>query len=112
MPGFVHAFEGGAFAFLNACEAGAQIISLDGIGGFSHSFLEMGASAVVAPLWAVQDGHALNVSVEFYTRALSKIPLAEIMKVIRRKAYDEAVDSYAAYCFYGDPNAHAVMGAT
>ena len=33
---------------------------------------------------------------------------AELMKQIRAKAYAQAVDSYAAYCFYGDPMASAI----
>jgi hypothetical protein len=107
MPGFQHAFEHGTFAFLNACEVGGQVLALDGVGGFANSFIELGASAVVAPLWPVQDAAALQVSQLFYNQVLAGSPLAEALKFIRAKAYDEAIDSYAAYCFYGDPAARA-----
>ena len=109
MPGFQHAFEHGTFAFLNACEVGGQVLALDGVGGFANSFIELGASAVVAPLWPVQDAAALQVSQLFYNQVLGGSPLSEALKSIRAKAYDEAIDSYAAYCFYGDPEARASL---
>lgn len=107
LKGFLSAFEGGPLAFLNACEVGGQVPALDGVGGFANSFIQLGASAVVAPLWAVQDKAAFGVTQTFYPLALKGIPFAQIMQQIRAKAYDEAVDSYAAYCFYGDPMASA-----
>jgi hypothetical protein len=103
LDGFLAAFEGGPLAFLNACEVGGLVLELDGVGGFANSFIEMGASAVIAPLWAVQDAIALDVTQTFYPQALQGVPFAQIMKQIRTKAYTQAIDSYAAYCFYGDP---------
>jgi CHAT domain len=103
MKGFLTAFAAGPLVFLNACEVGGQVLALDGVGGFANSFIELGAAAVVAPLWPVQDKIALEVTRTFYTQALKGVPFAEVMQTIRRKAYDEAIDSYAAYCFYGDP---------
>jgi hypothetical protein len=105
MDGFRKAFENGGFAFLNACEVGGSVLSLAGVGGFANSFIQLGASGVIAPLWSVQDSAALTVSQLFYGDALQGIAFSDIMKRIRAKAYDEAIDSYAAYCFYGDPNA-------
>src|SRR6266436_9584178 len=55
LQGFMAAFKDGPLAFLNACEVGGQVLTLDGVGGFANSFIQMGASAVVAPLWAGQD---------------------------------------------------------
>jgi CHAT domain-containing protein len=101
------AFKGGPLAFLNACEVGGQVSALDGVGGFANSFIQLGASAVVAPLWAVQDKAAFCVTQTFYPQALKGVPFAKIMQQIRTKAYDEVIDSYAAYCFYGDPMASA-----
>lgn len=107
VKGFLVAFKGGPLAFLNACEVGGQVPALDGVGGFANSFIQLGASAVVAPLWAVQDKAAFCVTQTFYPQALKGVPFAKIMQQIRTKAYDEAIDSYAAYCFYGDPMASA-----
>jgi len=105
LKGFQAAFKDGPLAFLNACEVGGQVLALDGVGGFANSFIELGASAVVAPLWPVQDKVALDVTRTFYSQALKGVAFAEIMQEIRAKAYDEGIDSYAAYCFYGDPMA-------
>jgi hypothetical protein len=107
MVGFQAAFKDGPLAFLNACEVGGQVLALDGVGGFANSFIELGAGAVVAPLWPVQDAVALEVTQTFYPLAIKGVPFGEIMKQIRASAYSQGIDSYAAYCFYGDPIATA-----
>jgi hypothetical protein len=107
LKGFQAAFKDGPLAFLNACEVGGQVPILDGVGGFASSFIDLGASAVVAPLWSVQDTVALDVTQTFYPQALKGVPFARVLKEIRAKAYDQAIDSYAAYCFFGDPMARA-----
>jgi len=50
------------------------------------------------------------VAVTFYDTVKKKpeTPFAEILRELRAKAYAaEGEDSYAAYCFYGDPHASA-----
>jgi hypothetical protein len=94
--------------FMNACEVGRQVPALVGVGGFAPSFIDLGASGVVAPLWSVKDDIAYNVAKEFYEIVLSdgfRYHFAEALQEIRKKAYDPNVaeDSYAAYTFYGDP---------
>jgi hypothetical protein len=95
------------FVFLNACEVGRTTAALVGLGGFTTSFIELGASAVIAPLWSVKDGIAHQVADTFYKSVRSEpaTPFAEILRRLRAKAYenDSAEDTYAAYCFYGDP---------
>jgi hypothetical protein len=95
------------FVFLNACEVGRTTAALVGLGGFATSFIELGASAVIAPLWSVKDGVAHQVADTFYKSVKSEpgTAFAEIMRRLRAKAYDNdsAEDTYAAYCFYGDP---------
>jgi hypothetical protein len=90
--------------FLNACE-------VVGVGGFAAAFIELGASAVIAPLWSVKDSIAHDIAMDFYGRVKAEpaTPFAEILRIIRAKAYDPAngEDTYAAYCFYGDPAAIA-----
>jgi CHAT domain-containing protein len=109
LDGFLKAFQHRPMVFLNACEVGSGTASLDGVGGFANSFMQLGAAAVVAPLWAVQDKAALEVTKKFYPDALGGKPLAKIFQEIRRMSYtgDAPLDSYAAYCFYGDPLAVA-----
>jgi hypothetical protein len=102
------------FVFLNACEVGRLTPGLVGVGGFAESFIELGASAVIAPLWSVKDDLAHQVAMEFYNRVLNEphIPFAEIIRQIRAKAFDPAIqeDTYAAYCFYGDPMSTRATG--
>lgn len=90
--------------FLNACEVGRGKPGLIGVGGFASAFIRKGAAAVIAPLWSVKDEIAAEVARGFYEQIDSK-PFAEILREFRARAYDpeRAEDSYAAYCFYGDP---------
>jgi hypothetical protein len=96
-----------SFVFLNACEVGRGTPALSGVGGFAESFIDMGASAVVAPLWSVKDGIAHEIALKFYDETLKnpQLSFAEILTGIRARAYDPQIgeDTYAAYCFYGDP---------
>jgi hypothetical protein len=95
------------FVFLNACEVGRLTPNLVRIGGFAPTFIELGASCVIAPLWSVKDKFAPVVAEEFYRAVKSEPgkPFADILAGIRARAYqpEGAEDSYAAYCFYGDP---------
>jgi CHAT domain len=97
--------------FLNACQVGRLAPALVGVGGFAAAFIELGASAVIAPLWSVKDSIAHDIAMDFYGRVKAEptTPFAEILRTIRGKAYDPAngEDTYAAYCFYGDPAAFA-----
>lgn len=96
------------FVFLNACEVGRLQPALVGVGGFAQTFIGLGASAVIAPLWSVKDEVAYEVARRFYEAVLAdpQRPFADILRTIRADAYagvNEGEDTYAAYCFYGDP---------
>ncbi len=95
------------FVFLNACEIGRTMPALVGVGGFAKSFLDLGASAVIAPLWSVKDTIAHEIAETFYSRVKAEpnMPFAQIMRDLRQKTYSSGEDTYAAYCFYGDPAA-------
>jgi hypothetical protein len=112
LNGFLSSFEKAkTFVFLNACEVGRVAPEIVGIGGFGNAFASIGASGVVAPLWSVDDSIAHQVAELFYTRVIARptIPFAEILRDIRAKAYAEnGEDTWAAYCFYGDPIATLV----
>ena len=112
LQGFLDSFpKARTFVFLNACEVGRTMPALVGVGGFGNSFVEIGSSAVVAPLWSVDDDIAHKVATEFYRAVVNSptIPFAEVLRRIRANGYSgEADDSWAAYCFYGDPSAHRV----
>jgi hypothetical protein len=94
--------------FLNSCSTGQMVPSLAGGAGFPQSFGALGANAIIAPLWPVDDKLAGKIALELYEEALKPKaePLAAILQTIRRRGYEEKdADTYAAYCFFGDPQA-------
>jgi hypothetical protein len=97
------------FVFINACQVGRPTPSLLGTGGFASRFTQLGARCVIAPIWSVKDSVAGEVARAFYERisADPNVPFAQVLRDIRKLAYegDDPEDSYAAYCFYGDPRA-------
>jgi hypothetical protein len=108
MPGLKKGFRAAKpLVFLNACEVGRAEPALVGVGGFAEAFMTLGASAVIAPLWSVKDSIAHDIAVEFYERSRRepKTPFAEILRDLRKRSYGPGggEDSWAAYCFYGDP---------
>jgi hypothetical protein len=112
MSGIRAQCRAGAVIFLNACEVGQPVPALVGLGGFARVFTEFGAGAVIAPLWAVDDTLAHDVATRFYSEVVANRgrPFAEILRDIRSRAYNPltGLDTYAAYCFYGDPRAKAL----
>src|SRR5262249_55129061 len=93
--------------FLNSCEVGGLVPSLGGVAGFPKAFAELGARAIIAPLWPVRDVIASDVAVEIYRRALAEpqTAVAATARDIRAHAWaaDGFEDSFAAYFYYGDP---------
>jgi hypothetical protein len=95
--------------FLNACEIGNLEPALVGVGGFPQIFASLKAGAVIAPLWSVKHKAAREAAREFYDRLKTEptTSMATVIRDIRRKTYrkgaEQGEESYAAYCFYGDP---------
>jgi len=85
-----------------------MVPSLSGGSGFPRSFGNLGAHAILAPLWPVSDALAHDVALNLYKAAVKPDApsIASILRDIRRKGYeDKDADTFAAFCFYGDPNA-------
>lgn len=110
MEGMIAAAGKQPLIFLNACEVGRPSAALVGIGGFAKAFIDLGASGVIAPLWSVSDKIAADVATRFYHAVQTQTgrPFADILREIRQLAYTTGEDTYAAYAFYGDPNARAI----
>lgn len=92
--------------FLNACQVGRPQPALIGVGGFATAFIAAGARCVIAPLWSVSDKVAHQFATAFYTRLLERpdLPLADAVRELRGRAYgQDGADTWAAYCFYGNP---------
>ncbi|SEN30123.1 CHAT domain-containing protein [Nitrosospira multiformis] len=94
--------------FLNACDVGAIGASLSLVAGFPAAFLYAGASALVSPLWAINDERAQKIAEEFYREAFVASggkPLGAVLRDIRARWKEEKHLTYLAYVLYGDPMA-------
>lgn len=96
--------------FLNACMAARPNVRYHGVSGLPQSFLRAGASAVVAPSWAVEDKCAAQAAGIFYRelRAKQGKPIARIVRDLRARSYrtSRPQDTWAAYIFFGHPLAN------
>jgi CHAT domain-containing protein len=92
--------------FLNACQVGTGQQTLGDYSGLAESFLFAGASAVVAPLWSIDDGVASALAERFYTRAFAGEAIAEIVRA-ERAAFGTGADANSstlvAFQFFGHP---------
>lgn len=92
--------------FLNACDVGRLQPALLGADGFGPAFVDLGAHCVIAPLWSVDDTVAHAFATKFYATMIEEpeTPFATIIRRLRASAYaDDGADTWAAYCFYGNP---------
>jgi hypothetical protein len=99
--------------FLNACQVGANRLVLGNYSGMASAFVRVGASAVVAPLWSVNDEAASAIALDFYARVFDGgEPPAEVLRANRAKVTDSAIEDHdggvsgtqLAYQFFGHPN--------
>ncbi|MDC2956887.1 CHAT domain-containing protein [Streptomyces gilvifuscus] len=99
-------FPGETFVFLNACKAAAVQGVFGGYAGLVQAFLYVGASAVVSPLWALNDCDARCVALSFYQRVLAGEKPAEVMRSLRAAASGNAELAFSAmaYQFFGHPH--------
>jgi CHAT domain-containing protein len=99
--------------FLNACQVGAGRAVLGNYSGMASAFVRVGAAAVIAPLWSVNDDVASAIAIDFYERVLDagQAP-AEVLRAFRSGVTHAAVTgnhhaatgTHIAYQFFGHPN--------
>jgi hypothetical protein len=95
--------------FLNACQAGESGTSIGMVFGWPQAFLQMGATACIAPLWKVVDARAKDIAEQFYQEALlgkdGKEPtaLGETLRNIRAQWKEKKSLTHLGYVLYGDP---------
>jgi hypothetical protein len=98
--------------FLNACQVGQANEVLGDYAGMAAAFLKAGASAVVAPLWSIDDATARSIAMSFYREVLTEgVPPAEVLRRARAGFKSESVkqsSTYLAYQFFGDPRLELV----
>ena len=105
--------KGGALAhaplvFLNACQVGTGQQTLGDYAGLAESFLFAGASAVVAPLWSIDDAVASALAERFYSKAFAGEALAEIVRIERATfgTGESNSSTLVAFQFFGHPALH------
>jgi hypothetical protein len=98
--------------FLNACQIGASREVLGDYAGMAEAFLHAGASAVIAPLWSIDDGAAKTLALSFYRSAsgADAKPPAEILREERARLDRNSVRDDSpppliclSYQFFGHP---------
>ena len=102
----------GPLVFLNACQVGASREVLGDYAGMAEAFLHAGASAVIAPLWSIDDRAAKTLALSFY-KSVSGVagkPPAEILREERARVDRSSVREdpppplvCLSYQFFGNP---------
>ncbi len=100
--------------FLNACQVGAAGEVLGNASGLAVELARIGASAVIAPLWSINDVHARTTARAFYDAAADgAVPGPEVLRRRRAAVTDDAVAdpergrgalTDLAYQFWGAPD--------
>jgi CHAT domain-containing protein len=101
------------FVFLNACQTGRESESLGDYAGLAQAFLVAGASGVIAPRWAINDGVARSLAVRFYDRVRKGERPAEVMRQERRRFQSDPPprsSTWMSYVFYGHPQMEFLGG--
>jgi len=99
--------------FLNACRVGQAGLSLTGLGGWAKKLVQdCHVSALLAPMWSVNDTLAQWFAEEFYI-ALEEpgATLGMAMRAARRKLKEHSPDktTWLSYSLYAHPNARVVF---
>jgi CHAT domain-containing protein len=88
--------------FLNACQVARSGLNMCVIGGFAEALMQCDFGGLIAPLWAVYDDTAADVSKSFVKEVmLSYRPFAEVLSEIR-KTYGAECPTFLSYLYYGD----------
>jgi hypothetical protein len=93
--------------FLNACQLAAGKLELASYSGIAAAFIEAGASAVVAPLWKVDDEIAMQMAFDFYDAIVRGDTLAEVLRHAREQFVDDKntrSSTWMAYQLYAHPS--------
>jgi hypothetical protein len=94
--------------FLNACHSAQLDFALTGLGGWARTLVkDIGVSAFVGTLWEVNDLLAAEFAIQFYTKLIEGMPLAQAFRAARQHIHDQqpANPTWLAYTLYADPNA-------
>lgn len=99
------------FVFLNACQVGSGAKVLGDYAGLAESFLYAGASAVVAPLWSVDDALSRQLALRFYARVFAGDSPARALREERASLGEPPSATALAYVYFGHPKMRLTMAA-
>lgn len=95
----------GTVVFLNACEVGATASVLGNVGGWADAFLSRKFGAFIAPLWAIDEEDAKQVTEELMSAIVAqRQPLGAALRDLRAK-YGAVSPTFYSYLLYGDVTA-------
>jgi hypothetical protein len=97
-------FENSPFVFLNACEVATGQEVLGAYAGLAAAFVSVGAAAVIAPLWEIDDASAGDLALELYDRCASGETPADVLREARQTFRPGARSAtFIAYQLFGHP---------
>ena len=95
----------GTLVFFNACEVGATGNALGSVGGWADAFLSRRFRAFIAPLWAIDEEDAAQVTQELMRRIVTdRAPVGAALRDLRAK-YGDVSPTFYSYLLYGDVTA-------
>lgn len=95
----------GTVVFLNACEVGATGSVLGNVGGWAGAFLGRRFGAFIAPLWAIDEEDAQQVTEELMRAIVTqRQPMGEALRDLRA-AHGDVSPTFYSYLLYGDVTA-------
>jgi hypothetical protein len=95
--------------FLNACQVASQGRWVAIVTGWPQAFMNIGATACIAPLLNIYDETAKVVAEKFYKRAFEEgASLGDALRGIKGEWEVERSLTYLCYALYGDPAAKVV----
>jgi CHAT domain-containing protein len=97
-------------AFLNACQLAQGRMVLGSYAGIAQAMITIGADAVIAPLWKVDDEVARKVAEAFYPAVfddgLSPAAFLREQRCLTDGVEDTADGTRLAYVYFGHPSLH------
>jgi hypothetical protein len=95
----------GTVVFLNACEVGASGSVLGNVGGWADAFLSRRFGAFIAPLWAIDEEDAKQVTEDLMAAIVTRRePMGEALRALRER-HGAVSPTFYSYLLYGDVTA-------
>lgn len=100
----------GTVVFLNACEVGATGSVLGDVGGWADAFLSRRFGAFIAPLWAIDEEDAKQVTEDLMAAIVTRRePMGEALRALRER-HGAVSPTFYSYLLYGDVTARLGAG--